>query len=87
MIEVFITNVIQVSHASMLVEKIHQQFTGCKANFDLHDCDNILRVCSKSGPVPVTSIIDLLKENGFEASVLPDIKPVEKPRLMQKMNL
>lgn len=78
MIEVFITNVVQDSHAATLVDKIQQQFIGCKANFDLHDCDNILRVCSKNGAVPVLSIINLLKENGFESSVLPDTKPTEK---------
>ncbi|CAN5502809.1 hypothetical protein BH11BAC3_BH11BAC3_43180 [soil metagenome] len=78
MIEVFITNVKQVSQATLLVDKIHQLFVGCKANFDLHDCDNILRVCKENGIVPVVSIINLLEENGFEARVLPDTQPTEK---------
>lgn len=51
MIEVFKTNVSDSSHAAQLVDLIQECFRGHEANFDLHDCDNILRVKSSSGIV------------------------------------
>jgi hypothetical protein len=76
MVEVFKTNVIDAGHASMLVEQIHQSFIDYKANFDLEDCDKILRVKSFSGSVQPFLLINLLKELGFDAEVLPDDFPL-----------
>ena len=59
-------------HANMLIEEIHKAFAGYKANFDLDDCDRILRVRSTMGPVESYRLIHLLKELGFKAEVLPD---------------
>ncbi len=73
MIEVFKTDVEDRDHARMLIMEIHQQFADYRANFDLSDCDRILRVKSASGPVEACLLINLLKEFGFEAEVLPDI--------------
>lgn len=72
MIEVFRTNVRHSVQATMLIDQIHRSFVGCKANFDLSDCDNILRVCSDRQLVPAEDIIALLHRQGFEAEVLPD---------------
>jgi hypothetical protein len=73
MIEVFTTNVDDRRHASMLVDLIHRSFIGYKANFDLEDCDKILRVKCATGPVDSSLLIDLLKDVGFHAEVLPDV--------------
>ena len=75
MVEVFKTNVEQRVHAIMLIEQIHKAFSGYKANFDLDDCDRILRVTSATGSVEACGLIRLLEERGFEAEVLPDIVP------------
>ena len=75
MIEVFKTNVEHRMHALMLVEQIHKTFSGYRANFDLDDCDRILRVTSVTGSVEACGLIRLLEEQGFEAEVLPDIVP------------
>jgi hypothetical protein len=72
MVEVFKTNVIDSFHANMLVEQIHQTYTYYKANFDLDDCDKILRVESVSEPVQPSLLIGLLNEHGYHAEVLPD---------------
>jgi len=72
MIEVFKTNVTDGHQASLLVDKIHQQFTGYTANFDLDDCDRILRVCTHTGIVDSSLVVDLLKDCGVMAEVLPD---------------
>ncbi|MBN8878330.1 MAG: hypothetical protein J0I32_12340 [Sphingobacteriales bacterium] len=71
MIEVFKTDVKDKVFASILVEQIHKTYTGYSANFDLDDCDNILRVKSISGIVQADPLILLLKKYGFSAEVLP----------------
>lgn len=75
MVEVFKTNVNDQGHAHMLIDQIHRNFIEYKANFDLQDCDNILRVECKSGLVQVSCVVDFLKDFGFKAEVLPDDDP------------
>ncbi len=43
-------------------------FPESKINFDLHDCDKILRV--EGGDVAVSKVIAVVKENGFTCAVL-----------------
>ena len=72
MVEVFKTNVADGFAADQLIEEIQLTFKTYHANFDLDDCDLILRVKSASKDVDATAIILLLNKSGFEASVLPD---------------
>jgi hypothetical protein len=72
MVEVFKTNVIESNHANMLVSQIHENFADYKANFDLSDCDKILRVKSYNGSVQSSLLINLISHLGFYAEVLPD---------------
>lgn len=72
MVEVFKTNVNSPAHADWLIDRIHRAFPGYRANFDLDDCDRILRVHYAAGFVQSNFVIGLLKGLGFEASVLPD---------------
>ena len=72
MVEVFKTNVKHRGNAKKLIDQIHKTFHSYKANFDLHDCDNILRVECGTGNVEPSLLIDLLKDFGFHAEVLPD---------------
>lgn len=69
MIEVFRTNVSERSHAEQIVAEIHAR-SDYKANFDLDDCDRVLRVCAFSGNVQCDEIIRLLQELGYSATVL-----------------
>ena len=73
MVEVFKTNVKLRSQADMLLEEIHTSFKTYKANFDLEDCDNILRVMSNDERIEQAKLIKILNGFGFEAEVLPDI--------------
>ncbi len=75
MVEVFRTNVTDPHNAKMLVERIHQNFEGYKANFDLWDCDNILRVKSTNGNMAAALIISIVNDGGFIAEILPDESP------------
>lgn len=72
MIEVFKTNVESDDHAIMLIDQIHKNFEGYKANFDLQDCDNILRVKSATPFIESNLLINFLHQFGFQAEVLPD---------------
>lgn len=44
MVEVFKTNVRTIRQAKLIVEKLAEVFPEHKINFDLADCDKILRV-------------------------------------------
>ena len=72
MVEVFKTNVEDQTQAKILVDQIHDTFSNYKANFDLDDCDNILRVASNQEFICATCLINLLQNFGFYAEVLPD---------------
>ncbi|MBS1749099.1 MAG: hypothetical protein JST63_04300 [Bacteroidetes bacterium] len=72
MIEVFKTNVKDHFEANMLPEEIHRKFFRSKANLDLTDCDNILRVKCSFGIVKSGMLINLLEQHGGYNEVLPD---------------
>jgi len=72
MVEVFKTNVQHAQHARILLDEIEKLFVNYRATFDLGDCDKILRVESKIGPVQSSSLIDLLYDYGYVAKVLED---------------
>lgn len=75
MVEVFKTNVNEPRHAEMLISRIHKTFMRYRANFDLHDCDNILRVMCTEGSVEAERLISFVRDLGFTAEVLPDTIP------------
>ena len=69
-VEVFKTNVESDLSAMDIVRSLHQLFPSLRINFDLDDCDRILRVqginiCAKS-------IAEVLEWKGFECEVLED---------------
>ena len=44
MVEVFKTNVRSTRKAKLIIQKLAEEFPNHKINFDLSDCDRILRV-------------------------------------------
>ncbi|GAB3544446.1 hypothetical protein [Spirosoma fluminis] len=77
MVEVFKTNVFHSDHAAVLITLIQQRFVEYKANFDLEDCDKVLRVQSATGPIQSSALISLLNGYGFDAEILPDdVEPI-----------
>ncbi|MGH2647703.1 MAG: hypothetical protein ACRDE8_09060 [Ginsengibacter sp.] len=73
MVEVFKTNVEDRDEAARIIARIHKEFTDYTANFDLEDCDNILRVKSPDAPLQSQCIINLVCEMGFRAEILHDM--------------
>jgi hypothetical protein len=72
MVEVFKTNINDPEQARALVELIQQVFEGYRVNFDLDDCDRILRIACTDA-VDSGLIINLLHDYGCYAEVLEDV--------------
>ncbi|MDE3145024.1 MAG: hypothetical protein KGL19_12780 [Bacteroidota bacterium] len=68
MVEVFKTNVEEIAQSKILIEKLYYHFPESKINFDLDDCDRILRV--EADNVLPETVIELLHQNGYQAEVL-----------------
>ncbi len=72
MVEVFKTTVNHSEHAVMLADRIQKAFMGYRVNFDLEDCDRILRVECHGGCIQATDVILFLQKSGFDAEVLTE---------------
>lgn len=64
MVFVFKTNVQSNSQIKSLKPILDRLLEGCKWNFDLEDCDNILRIESKYDLV--NNVVNVLKNQNFE---------------------
>lgn len=63
MVEVFKTNIKQTQQANHLMNLIQSRFPDYQVNFDLQDCDNILRVAAEE--VCIKSVTQVVSEEGF----------------------
>ena len=68
MVEVFKTNVYEVEKSNLIFQKLHKHFPENKINFDLDDCDKILRVEGEN--ILAEKIIELLEEEGHFCEIL-----------------
>ena len=68
MIEVFKTNVPDISAKECLLHFLQQFFPGCRIHLDLHDCDRVLRL--EGSHVQAETVIQLVQEKGFHCSKL-----------------
>jgi hypothetical protein len=78
MVEVFKTSVMDSADAKMLVDQIQQNFIDYKVNFDLEDCDKILRVKCTTGTIHSRQLIDFISSFGFTIEILHDEIPTFK---------
>ncbi|PIQ49131.1 MAG: hypothetical protein COW03_06220 [Cytophagales bacterium CG12_big_fil_rev_8_21_14_0_65_40_12] len=70
MIEVFATNIDSWSKARKVLNQIREAYPDYLANFDLEDCDKILRIETQGIKIDTKSIIRLLNEMNNEALLL-----------------
>ena len=70
-VEVFKTNVNEQELAEQIVIALEALYPEHQINFDLDDCDRILRMEAEQNP-EVDTVICLLQSFGIEASILPD---------------
>ena len=68
MVEVFKTNVQKKAQSKMLLSILSEAFPSFKINFDLSDCDKVLRV--EGDDIEAVRIMILVKESGFSCEVL-----------------
>jgi hypothetical protein len=71
-VEVFKTNVNTRKYANRLIKQIHKTFTAYTANFDLDDCDKILRIQCTHEVIRSKALIIFLKDFGCHAEILSD---------------
>jgi hypothetical protein len=79
MVEVFKTTIYDPRQAAVVLNLIHGAFSGYSANFDLEDCDKILRVECATGGVEAHKIMGLVSSLGHVAEILPDTLTVVIP--------
>ena len=68
MIEIFKTNVEETNDANNIIELLLEHFPCSKINFDLYDCDKILRVEGRD--FSNDKVMKLLHKNGFHCEIL-----------------
>jgi hypothetical protein len=68
MVEVFRTNIKKVAQSKMLVRLLSKHFPGCDINFDLDDCDKVLRV--EGDDICPLKIIETVSSSGYLCEAL-----------------
>lgn len=68
MVEVFKTNVKKPKQAKQVIAVLQQSLPGSKINFDLDDCDKILRI--EGSALRVRTVETLVRETGFACNTL-----------------
>ena len=68
MIEVFKNNVQKKAQSKMLLSILSEAFPSFKINFDLSDCDKVLRVEGENMQAP--GIVLLVEKYGFKCEIL-----------------
>ncbi|PTB96216.1 hypothetical protein C9994_08325 [Marivirga lumbricoides] len=72
MVEVFKTNISRNHQAERMVILLRKAFPVYQVNFDLEDCDKILRVKTRNIAVDPDNIIQIFTDYGFKCEVLAD---------------
>ena len=71
-VEIFKTDVSDHSTGKMIVNALAKYFPSYTINFDLDDCDKILRVESINGNVEVNSIIEIVRLHSVDIDLIPE---------------
>jgi len=70
MVEIFKTDIQTKSQSEMMLTILLDKFPSYQINFDLEDCDKILRIDT---PTEITqSVIELMQNKGFNYEELTD---------------
>jgi hypothetical protein len=67
-IEIFRTNIKDKEVAFSVLLELSKHFPGAKVNFDLDDCDNILRI--EGADLNINKVIDSMTNLGYLCEVL-----------------
>jgi len=70
MVEIFKTNVPAAEQARILIRQLKQLFPDSRVNFDLDDCDRILRI-ETAAAIDASLVANWMQSAGYDAHVLP----------------
>jgi len=68
MVEVFKTNVRSIREANLIIQKLAEEFPALKINFDLSDCDRILRI--QGNEILEGKIISIVNSLNYNCEIL-----------------
>ncbi len=68
MVEVFKTNVRSIREAKLIIQKLAEEFPEHKINFDLSDCDKILRI--QGATILERRIISIVTSLNYNCEIL-----------------
>jgi hypothetical protein len=68
MVEVFKTNVSSTHDAKIVIQKLGEEFPKHKINFDLSDCDKILRI--QGNPILERKIVSIVTSLNYNCEIL-----------------
>ncbi|QEC78684.1 hypothetical protein [Mucilaginibacter ginsenosidivorax] len=69
-VEIFKTDVMQECEAATLVGLLLQHLPHCSVNFDLEDCDRILRIESAQQQINLPQVIYIMNRLGYSCTLL-----------------
>jgi hypothetical protein len=69
-VEIFKTNVNSRRVAGRILKALHTHLPALAFNFDLEDCDRILRVKGRDIKVEIANILHIVKAHSVEISLL-----------------
>tara|TARA_R110002050_G_scaffold34230_1_gene86574 strand:+ start:14085 stop:14333 length:249 start_codon:yes stop_codon:yes gene_type:complete len=68
-VEIFKTNVNNQRLASMIISDLNQLYPEYRINFDLEDCDNILRI-EDNGFIDILGVVNYGKKNNVNIKLI-----------------
>jgi hypothetical protein len=72
MVEIFKTNINSKKLADKVLKTLNTSLPAYRFNFDLEDCDRILRAQSGGSPIETMRIIQIVKDFCTEVSLFDD---------------
>lgn len=70
MIEVFKTDITNKTTAKAIIKALKQSFPTSNFNFDLNDCDKILRITSNQNIA--SQVVEIISSQGFRCDILEE---------------
>jgi len=71
-VEIFKTNITTVWEANLVLKNLRMHFPSCRINFDLEDCDRILRIEGKACEIEIDIILQVVRDLCFEIDLIED---------------
>ena len=69
-VEIFKTDVSTISDANFIIKELRRHFPSFRINFDLNDCDKILRLEAKACEIEVHQIVKIVRKLNFKIELI-----------------